>query len=155
MFFSNTHCPQLIIPFYSIFLQPPFSKISALSLHFNAWWVWRTPDRRSETIPSSRISPDPSDSQLLLFSSPHSFSTGFRSGNWDGHSRSLVLCSVVHFCFDFDVCLWIIVLLEDPTTAHCKISSMDSQFLIFYLLVVDRILDAMMPTRYPGSLAEK
>ncbi len=29
----------------------------------------RTPDTRSETIPSSRISPDPSDSQLLLFSS--------------------------------------------------------------------------------------
>ncbi len=29
----------------------------------------RTPDKRSETIPSSRITPDPSDSQLLLFSS--------------------------------------------------------------------------------------
>ncbi len=38
----------------------------------------RTPDTRSETIPSSRITPDPSDSQLLLFSSPHSSSTGFR-----------------------------------------------------------------------------
>ncbi len=34
---------------------------------------------------------------LLLFSSPHSFSTGFRSGNWNGHSRSLVLCPVTHF----------------------------------------------------------
>ncbi len=31
--------------------------------------VQRTPDTRSETIPSSRITPDPSDSQLLLFSS--------------------------------------------------------------------------------------
>ncbi len=29
----------------------------------------RTPDTRSETVPSSRITPDPSDSQLLLFSS--------------------------------------------------------------------------------------
>ncbi len=29
----------------------------------------RTPDTRSEIIPSSRITPDPSDSQLLLFSS--------------------------------------------------------------------------------------
>ncbi len=58
----------------------------------------RTPDTRSETIPSSRISPDPSDSQLLLFSSPHSSSTGFRSENtWheirdhsfiQNHSRS-------------------------------------------------------------------
>ncbi len=34
---------------------------------------------------------------LLLFSSPHSFSTGFRSEDWNGHSRSLVLCSVTHF----------------------------------------------------------
>ncbi len=41
----------------------------------------RTPDKRSETIPSSRITPDPLDSQLLLFSSPHSCSTGFRSEN--------------------------------------------------------------------------
>ncbi len=58
----------------------------------------RTPDKRSETIPSSRITPDPSDSQLLLFSSPHSSSTGFRSENtWQeirdhsfiqNHSRS-------------------------------------------------------------------
>ncbi len=28
--------------------------------------------------------------ELLLFSSPHSFSTGFRSEDWNGHSRSLV-----------------------------------------------------------------
>ncbi len=58
----------------------------------------RTPDPRSETVPSSRITPDPSDSQLLLFSSPHSSSTGFRSENtWheirdhsfiQNHSRS-------------------------------------------------------------------
>ncbi len=41
----------------------------------------RTPDTRSEIIPSSRITPDPSDSHLLLFSSPHSSSTGFRSEN--------------------------------------------------------------------------
>ncbi len=38
-------------------------------LSYNTWWGSRTPDKRSETIPSSRITPDPSDSQLLLFSS--------------------------------------------------------------------------------------
>jgi len=27
------------------------------------------------------------------------------------------------FCFDFDVCFWITVMLEDPNMAHCKISS--------------------------------
>ncbi len=34
---------------------------------------------------------------LLLFSSPHSFSTGFRSEDGNSHSRSLVLCSVTIF----------------------------------------------------------
>ncbi len=40
----------------------------------------RTPDTRSETIPSSRITPD-FRFTALLFSSPHSSSTGFRSEN--------------------------------------------------------------------------
>ncbi len=30
----------------------------------------------------------------------------------NGHSRSLVLCSVTHFCVVFEVCVWIIVRLE-------------------------------------------
>ncbi len=44
----------------------------------------RTPDKRSETIPSSRITPDLQDSQIhdgASFSSVHSCSTGFRSEN--------------------------------------------------------------------------
>ncbi len=80
---------------------------------------------------------------LLLFSSPHSFSTGFRSEDWNGHSRSLVLCTVTHFCVVFEVCVWIIVRLEDPNMAHFKISNRVSHLLIFYLLVFDRIHDAM------------
>ncbi len=69
---------------------------------------------------------------LLLFSSPHSFSTGFRSEDWNGHSRSLVLCSVTHFCVVFFKCVWIIVRLEDPNMAHYKISNRVSHLLIFY-----------------------
>ncbi len=68
---------------------------------------------------------------LLLFSSPHSFSTGFRSEDWNGHSRSLVLCPVTHFCVVFEVCVWIIVRLEDPNMAHYKISNRVSHLLIF------------------------
>ncbi len=80
---------------------------------------------------------------VLLFSSPHSFSTGFRSEDWHGHSRSLVLCSVTHFCV-FEVCVWIIVRLKDPNMAHNKIYNRVSHLLIFfYLLVFDRIHDAM------------
>ncbi len=44
-------------------------------------------------------------------------------------SRSLVLCSVTHFCVVFVVCVWIIVQLEDPNMAHYKISN--SQFVDF------------------------
>ncbi len=80
---------------------------------------------------------------LLLFSSPHTFSTGFRSEDWDGHSRSLVLCPVTHFCVVFKVCFWNIFRLEDPNMAHYKISNQASHFLIFYLLIFDRISDAM------------
>ncbi len=87
-------------------------------------------------IPSSML-------VLLLFSSPHSCSIGFRSEDWNGHSRNLVLCSVTHFCVVFEVCVWIIVRLEYPNMAHYKISNRVSHFLIFYLLVFDRIHDAM------------
>ncbi len=103
--------------------------------------------RDQRPFSSSRISPDPSDSQLHVSTSSlqftHSFSTGFRSGNWNGHSRSLVLCPVTHFCVVFEVCIWIIVRLEDPNMAHYKISNRVSHLLIFYLLVFDRIHDAM------------
>ncbi len=80
---------------------------------------------------------------LLLFSSPHSCSTGFRSEDWDGHSRSLVLCSVTHFCVVFEVFVWIIVQLDDPNMAHYKISNRVSHLFILYLLVFDRIHDVM------------
>ncbi len=45
---------------------------------------------------------------LLLFSSTHLFSIGFRSEDWNGHSRRLVLCSVTHFCVVSEVCVGII-----------------------------------------------
>ncbi len=105
-----------------------------------------TRDQRPFLHPES---PDPSDSQLhdgassLQFT--HSFSTGFRSEDCNGHSRSLVLCPVTHFCAVFEVCVWIIVRLEDPIMAHYKISNRDSHLLIFLSvgLVFDRIHDAM------------
>ncbi len=80
-----------------------------------------------------------------FFSSIHptSFSIGFSSEDWNGHSRSLVLCSVTRFCVVFEVCVWTIVWLEDLNMAHYKISNRVSQLLIFYLLVFDRIHDAM------------
>ncbi len=96
-----------------------------------------------------------SDSQLLLFSSPHSSSTGFRSEDRNGHSRSLVLCSVTHFCVVFEVYVLIIVRLEDPNMAHYKISNRVSHLLIFYLIVFDRIHDTMYLNKMSRTSSRK
>ncbi len=102
--------------------------------------------RDQRPFSSYRISPDPSDSQLhdgaSSLSSPHSSSTGFRSEDRDSHGKRFILCSVTHFCV-YLMLFWIVVLVEDPNTAHYKISNRGSQVLIFYLLVFDRIHDAM------------
>ncbi len=87
---------------------------------------------------------------LLLFSSPQSFSTGFRSEDWNGHSRSLFLCSLTHFCVVFEVCVWIIVRLEDPNMAHYKISN--SQSLIDFCICW-YLIESIMPI-CPGPPAE-
>ncbi len=92
---------------------------------------------------------------LLLFSSPHSFSVGFRSEDRDSHGKRFILCSVTHFCVYFDVLFWIVVLVEDPNTAHYKISNRGSQILIF---ICWYLIESMMPciwTRCSGPLAEK
>ncbi len=66
-----------------------------------------TRDQRSFLHPESlQILQIHSSMTLLLFSSPHSSSTGFRSEVRNGHSRSLVLCSVTHLCVCFSgLCL--------------------------------------------------
>ncbi len=128
-------------------LQCPFPRVTAWVFSYNAWRVWRTHDKRSETIPSYRISPDPSDSQLHVGASPLQFTSlifyRVQVRGRNGHSRSLVLCSVTHFCVVFEVCVWIIVRLEDPNMAHYKISNRVSHLLIFYMLVFNRIHDAV------------
>ncbi len=41
------------------------------------------------------------------------------------------MCSVNHLCVVFEVCVWIIVWLEDPNMAHYKIPNRVSHLLIF------------------------
>ncbi len=148
MFFSNTHWPQLTAPFYSILFETSicqFNSSKCSPIMPDEVREHLTRDQRPFLHPESLqiLQIHGSMTVLLLFSSPHSFSTGFRSEDWNGHRRSLVLCSVTHFCVVFEVCVWIIVRLEDPNMAHYKISKRVSHLLIFYLLVFDRIHDAM------------
>ncbi len=91
---------------------------------------------------------------LLLFSSPHSFSVGFRSEDWDSHGKRFILCSVIHFCVEFDVCFGSLSWWKIQTRSiHYKISNRGHQVLIFYLLVFDMML--CIWTSCPGPPAEK
>ncbi len=98
-----------------------------------------------EIIPSSKITPDPLDSQLRVGASSLQFTSlifyRVRSEDWNDHSKSLVLCSVTHFCVVFEVCVWNLLWFENPNMAHYKISNRVSRLLIFYLMVLDRIYD--------------
>ncbi len=142
MFFSNTHWPQLAAPFYSILFETSIcqfnsSKLSPIMPDDVREHLTR--DQRPFLHPeSSRIT---SDSQLLLFSSPHSFSTGFRSEDWNGHSKAwfcaqwpifvLLLRFEFGLLYGWKIRTWPIIRFLTVTCCF------------FYLLVFDRIHDAM------------
>ncbi len=147
MFFSNTHWPQLTAPFYSILFETSICQFNSskcspimpdeVSEHL-------TRDQRPFLHPESLqiLQIHSSMTVLLLFSSPHSFSTGFRSEDWNDHSRSLVLCSVTYFCVVFEVCVWIIVRLEDPNMTHYKISN---RLITYCFFICWYLIESMMP----------
>ncbi len=62
----------------------------------------------SSTIPLCTISLNHPATWVLLCTplqlTPQIFN-GLRSGDWDGHGRSLILCLVNHFCVDLATCL--------------------------------------------------
>ncbi len=87
MFFSNTHQPQLTAPFYSILFETSIcqfnsSKCSPIMPDGVIEHLIR--DQRPFLHPESLqiLQIHSSMTVLLLFSSPHSFSTGFRSEDW-------------------------------------------------------------------------
>ncbi len=95
MFFSNTHWPQLTAPFYSILLETSicqFNSSKCSPIMPDDVREHLTRDQRPFLHPESlqTLQIHSFMTVLLLFSSPHSFSTGFRSEDWNGHSRSLV-----------------------------------------------------------------
>ncbi len=142
--FTISCWPQLLAPNYCNVLFPA-QQLWVFS--YNAWRVWRTPDKRSETISSYRISPDPSDSQLhvvlLLFSSPHSFSTGFRSEDGIAIAEAWFLCSVTHFCVVFEFVFGLLSGWKIQTWPIIRFLAGSVTYWFFICLVFDRIHDAM------------
>ncbi len=111
--------------------------------------------RDQRPFSSYRISPDPSDSQLLLFSSPHSFSVGFRSEDRDSNGKRLILCSVTHFCVYFDVCFGLLSWWKIKTWPIIRFLT---EAVRFWFFICWYLIESMMPciwTRCSGPLAEK
>ncbi len=130
-------------------LQCPFLKIWVFS--YNAWRVWRTrtPDKRSETFPSYRISPDPSDSQLHVGAASLQFtSLIFYRVQVRGLGRPWQKLHVV--LSDPFVC--IIVLMEDPTTAHYNILTEEVRFRFF---ICYYLIESMKPCFWTRASGRK
>ncbi len=93
--FSSSCWPQLLAPNYCNVLFSRFEFSPIMPEEFGEHLIndqrafLHTESLQILQIPSSML-------VLLLFSSPHSFSTGFRSEDWDGHGKSYMLCSVTH-----------------------------------------------------------
>ncbi len=142
--FSNT---QLTAPFYSILFETSICQfnISTFSLIMpDEVREHLTRDQRPFLHPESLqiLSIHSFILVLLLFSSTHSFSIGFRSEDWNGHSRRLVLCSVTHFCVVFEVCVRIIVWLEDPNMAHIRFLT---ESVTYWFFICWYLIESMMP----------
>ncbi len=107
MFFSNTHWPQLTAPFYSVLFETSicqFNSSKSSPIMPDEVREHLTRDQRPFLHPESLqiLQIHSSMTVLLLFSSPHSFSTGFRSEDWNGQQK-LGFVPVTHFCVVFEV----------------------------------------------------
>ncbi len=114
--------------------------------------------RDQRTIPSSRISPDPSDHSSCGASSLQFTSHIFYRVQVRGLGRpwqKFLFCSVTRFCVDFDVCFGLLSWLKIQPLPMIRFLTEAVGFRIFYLLVFDGIHVAMHLTRYPGPPAEK
>ncbi len=92
---------------------------------------------------------------LLLFSSPHSFSTGFRSEDRDSHGKRLILCSVTHFFCLFWCFFWMLSWLKIQTRPIIRFLT---EAVMFWCFICWYLIESMMPciwTRCSGPLAEK
>ncbi len=89
------------------------------------------------------------------FSSLHSFSVGFRSEDWEGNGRSFILCSVTHFCVDFDVCFGLLSWWKIQPRPIIRFLTEAARFWFFICWYLIENMKPCIWTRYPGPPAEK
>ncbi len=141
MFFSNKHWPQLTAPFNSILFETSvcqFNSSTFSPIMPDEVREHLTRDQRPFIIQNHSRPFRFTDPWRCVFSSVHL--THFLQGSVQ---RNGMVIAEDWFCVVFEVCVQIIVQLEDPNMAHYKISNRVSHLMMFYLLVFDRIHDAM------------
>ncbi len=127
MFFSNTHWPQLTAPFNSILFETSICQFNSSKCPPIMPDEVREYLTRDQTIPLSRMTPDPLDSQLLLFSSPHSSSTGFRTEDWNGQQKigfvlgDLFLRFVFGLLYGWKIQTWPIIRFKSVGPQGCAV----------------------------------
>ncbi len=143
--FSSSCWPQLLAPNYCNVLFPA-QQLWVFS--YNAWRVWRTPDKRSETIffihnfsRSFRFTAP----WWCFFSTVHL--THFLQGSGQGTEMAI---AEAWFCAQWPIFVLflrfvfgLLVRLEDPNMAHYKISNTVSHLLIFFICWY--LIESMMP----------
>ncbi len=115
--------------------------------------------RDQRPFSSYRISPDlqihSSMTVLLLFSSPHSFSVGFRSEDRDSNGKRFILCSVTHFCVYFDVCFGLLSWWKIQTWPIIRFLTKSVRFRFCICWYLKESMMSCIWTRSSGPLAEK
>ncbi len=154
--FSSSCWPQLLAPNYCNVLFPA-QQLWVFS--YNAWRVWRTPDKRSETIffiqnlsRSFRFTAP----WRCFFSSVHL--THFLQGSGQGTEMAI---AEAWFCAQWPIFVlflrFVFGLLygwKIQTWPIIRFLTESVTYWFFYLLVFDRINDAMCLNQCPGPPAE-
>ncbi len=113
---------------------------------YNAWWGSRSPDKRSEIIPSSRITPDPLDSQLHGGTSPLQLTRVLQGSGQRTGMAVAEACFCAHWHIFVLFLRFVFGLLHGwkiQTLPIIRFLTESVTYWFVYLLVFDKIYDVM------------
>ena len=86
---------------------------------------------------------------------PHVFDIGFKSGDWDGHCKTLILFSQNHFCVDFEVCLGSLSCWKVHLWPSLSFLAEATRFLAKMSWYLVEFITPLVLTRAPGATGSK